>query len=184
MTERTFWRILWSITEQTHGTWSRFVLYDDQKRKKADHNTYLRRTAWLFEDWCLFRHFWSPRKLYFSSLVVCFFFFVILLVYSFFEEFFKVSFSKWRKQKQRVSLVVMTHDGNCSKDFLQFRHSQVVKNSCYRHFTIFDLGKYPLQNLFSRRSLAYSEIISQTFSNWPRAMLKKFPLTSQGICTL
>ena len=31
----------------------------------------------------------------------------------------------------------MTHDDNCCKDFSQFRHSQVVKNSFSLHFTIF-----------------------------------------------
>ena len=44
----TFWRPLWSLLNRPTATRNLFFLYNEQKRKKTD--TYLLRTAWLFED--------------------------------------------------------------------------------------------------------------------------------------
>ena len=45
----TFWRHLWSITEQTHGIRESLIQWSE---KKIDRYTYLPRIAWLFEDLC------------------------------------------------------------------------------------------------------------------------------------
>ena len=46
-----FWRPLWSITEQTHGNMES-ICFIQLSEKKKDRDTYLPRTALLFEDLC------------------------------------------------------------------------------------------------------------------------------------
>ena len=99
-----------------------------------------------------------PNAIFCLDLLLLFFF--ILLVYIFSKKFFNVStFSKQNNRKNILqnceSLVAMTHDGNCCKDFLQFRHSQVVKNSFCLLFCISLLYNLSVPaQLFSRLSLA------------------------------
>ena len=125
----------------------------------------------LFEGMCLFRHFLIPKRYFLSRLLL---FYFILLLYSFCEKFFiAFSCSKQNNSENTLqnseSLVVMMHNSNCCEDFLQLRHPQVVKNSS---------EKLLLQEFrVSRLSLAYSEIISQTFSK-PRAIINRTKKTS------
>ena len=120
------------------ATWNLFVLYSEERRKNDTHTCLVpldcSRICVKFSSKC-----------YFLSLLLLFFF--ILLVYIFSKKFFNAStFSKQNNRKNILqnceSLVAMTHDGNCCEDFLQFRHSQVVKNSfcllfCILFFTIY-----------------------------------------------
>ena len=122
------------------ATWNLFVLY--------------RMIGTVFQPitvqgFSLVQAFFKSQMLLLSSpLFFCF----ILLIYSFFEKFFSV-FTCSIKQKNgenilqnSESLVVMTHIGNCCENFLQFRHSQVIKNSFCLHFSIFLLCKQLLLN--------------------------------------
>ena len=77
---------------------------------------------------------------YLSSLLL--FFCCLILVFSLFEEFF-IIFSCAKPNDGKIilqnieSLEGMTHNGNWCRDFLHFRHSQVVKNSFCLYFTFF-----------------------------------------------
>ena len=47
----TFWRPMWSITEQTHGN-MKSISFIQWSEKKKDRHKRLPRTAWLFKDLC------------------------------------------------------------------------------------------------------------------------------------
>ena len=109
----TFWRHLWSVTEQTHG--NLFVLYNDH----SDTHTCL--VPLDCSKICASLGIFSSPKGYISSLLLPFF--LILLVYSFFEKFFNVSSCSKQNNGENIlqnseSLVAMAHDGDCCEDFL------------------------------------------------------------------
>ena len=135
----TFWRLLWSITEQTHGNMESVLFYTMmQKRKKTDTHTCLVILG-CSRIWASLGIVSVPN----ATFHLCFFFFCYLILeYRFFEEFF-VIFSCLKQNDGEIilqnseSLEAMTRNGNCRKDFFQFTHSQVVKNSFCLHFTFF-----------------------------------------------
>ena len=111
-----------------------FVLYIDQKSIKNDTHSPI-----VPLD-CSRIFFLSPKCFFLSR----FFFSSLSWLYSwsFFETFFNF-FTRSRQNdgenilQNSEPLVAMTHDCNCCEDFLQFRHSQVVKNSFCLRFSIF-----------------------------------------------
>ena len=58
-------------------------------------------------------------------------------------------------------LLTMTHDRNCCRDFLQFKHHQVVKNSFCLRFFIFLLCKQLLLKFFE----AFTCLIRNNLTN-------------------
>ena len=85
--------------------------------------------------------------------------------------------------KNSECLVLMTHDGNCCKDYLWFRHSQVVKSSFRLRFSTFLFCKIiaPAKPFFFCFSLALAwnnltNII--TTVNVEQNKRNKFPMTS------
>ena len=121
-----FWRLLWSITEQTHGNMESICFIQWSEKKKTYTHTCL--VPLDCSRICASLGNFSQTLLFVSASS----FFVILIAYSFLEEFFKVFSCSTHGEnilQNRESLVAMTHDGNCCEDFLWFRHSEVVKNS-------------------------------------------------------
>ena len=107
----TFWRLLWSITEQTDGNIKSICSIQWSEKKKGRY-TYQPRTAWLFEDLCNFKHFSSP-KCYFSSLLLLFSFILLVKVSS--KRVFHVfTFSTQNNGENFLqnseSLIAMSHD--------------------------------------------------------------------------
>ena len=60
-------------------------------------------------------------------------------------------------------LVAIRHDGNCCKDFFQFRHFQVVKHSFFLGFSAFLTGKKLLLNGFRGLHLRNPENLANIF---------------------
>ena len=120
-----FWRLLWSITEQTHAHTCLVPLDCSRICQRI-------------------RHFFKSQTLLFVSPSS--FIFFVLFVNSFFEKFFNVFTCSKQNYGENIlqnseCLVAMTQGGNCCEVFLRFRHSQVVKNSSWLRFSIFLLCK-------------------------------------------
>ena len=62
-------------------------------------------------------------------------------------------------------LLTMTHDRNCCRDFLQFKHNQVVKNSFCLRFFIFLLCKQLLLKFFEAFTCLIQNNLTNIF-NW------------------
>ena len=115
----TFWRSLWSITEQTNGNMESICFIQWSEKNKDDTHTCLIPLD-CSRIWASLGIFLSP-KCYFSSLLLLFFF--ILLVYSFFATFFNFFSCSKQNNGENIlqnseSLVTMTHNGNCCEGFL------------------------------------------------------------------
>jgi len=59
----------------------------------------------------------------------------------------------------------MTHDGNYCEDFLQFRYSQVVKNSFCLHFSIFFFVNSSCYTFFEALTCLIRNNITKIFKN-------------------
>ena len=83
-----------------------------------------------------------------------FFFYFLSYFYTVFPKSFFNTFTRSNQiNRENISqicesLIAMTHGGNCCEDFLQFRHSKVVKNSFCLQVSIFLLCKQLLLKLF------------------------------------
>ena len=112
----TFWRPLWSITEQTHGNMESICFIQWSEKKKTDTHTCLVPLDCSRICASLGIFFKVPSATFLSAS----FFFFILIVYSFFEKFFNVS-----KQNNGENILqngespkAMKHDASCCEDFL------------------------------------------------------------------
>ena len=135
----TFWRPLWSTTEQTQGNMES-IFFIQLSRKKPDIHTCLVPLD-CSRICAIFRHSLSPKR-YISSLLLLFSLSYLFTVSS--KSFQRLSCSKQNNGERfgkKASLVVDAMATSCCEDFLYFRHSQVVKSFFCLRFSIFLLCK-------------------------------------------
>ena len=128
----TFWRPLWSITEQTHGNMES-ICFIQWSEKKKDLYTRPPRTAWLFEDLCQFRPFFTSQTLLFVSAS----FFSLSYLYTVCSQKFFSVFSCPKQNNDETILQNASPSYRWHTMATVVRHSQVVKSSfCLRflHF--------------------------------------------------
>ena len=154
----TFWRLLWSITDQAHGNMESISIVQWRERKKQ--HIYIPASYHLPVRGSICAALQVTKATFRPSF---FFFFFILLTYSLSEKFFNV-FCQKQNNRENVSKFTMTSYGKFYKEFFQMRHFQVVKNSYCLGSSAFLIYRQLTLNFFSWPSLAKSENVFQPLS--------------------
>ena len=151
----TFWRLLWSITDQAHGKMESISIVQWRERKKLYIYIYIPASYHVTVRWSICATLQVTKATFRPS----FFFSSLAYLHTVYPESFSTPFIENRIiAKSFPNLrVSMTSYGKFYKEFFQMRYFQVVKNTyCLGFSTFLICNQLPL-NFFSWPSLAKSE---------------------------